>query len=199
MARIEFTLKDIKQFLKQEYKLDWNGQIKTTDNQQNQLAKIEDFKNGVVELMLTQKDNNVYRRALIDWNIFELQGKDGDFTLRDNRSGVWQEMLYKNYSPAKIINSKNVTLSETTEGVKEFLQNEYNCTWVGYMLYDSNTGKCRKINRLDLQDEQGVELILSKNNQICKKLVVIKDLIDDDRFKGYIDKKRKDFSKLFTF
>lgn len=201
MNRTKFTLEDIEQFLKTEYGFDWvNRQIKSNETKDYQTAKLSDFNSNPVELVLCKKGITYNRDAIIDWDTFELIGPDNDVNMSDNRSGVWQEMLYKNHSLSRSVKKENLTLVETVEYLKEYLQSEYDTTtWVGGMVYDQTINKCRKVNRLDLQDSKGVDLVIWNNNKIIKKHVVISDLIDDAKFISFVKAKRKELEGMLSF
>ncbi len=199
MNRTEFTLNDIEQFLKTEYSFEWvNRQIKLGKTKEYKTAELSDFRSKPVEFVLSKNGDTCYRRIIVSGNRFELVGLDDDVNMNNDKSSEWQEMLYKTYSSSQSVKNKNLTLSETLEYLKEYLQVEHDATWVGGMIYDDTINKCRKINRLDLLNEDGVDLVLWYNNQTIKKHVVINNLIDSDRFIRFVDIKRKQLEAMLN-
>lgn len=200
MNRTEFTLDDIERFLKIQYGFDWaDHQIKSNQTGEYKKAELSDFDSNPVEFVLRKKDITCNRKIVVFGNTFELIGLDDDVNMNNDKSSEWQEMLYKTYSSSQSVRNKNLTLSETLEYLKEYLQVEHNATWVGGMIYDNTINKCRKINRLDLQDTQGVDLVLWYNNETIRKRVVINELIDSAKFMSFIDAKRKQLEIMLSF
>ena len=203
MKDVFFTLDDIKDFLKQEFDLNWTGKFMIKFSTKEFIdASIDHFlPHGYRPLFLLKTNDNKKVIAAIDignWSFILDNKKTGE---EIDKSEKWENFVFLRHVKSDYIKENKFGVDRVLDYVTEYLgylHKKGNPQWLG-LVYCPKLEKCRKLCEYDLLNDQPTSLVFCENKEVVKKDVNIVELLNKLSFEWFVDGINRNRSEFYFY